>query len=199
MIERIASVVGLLFLAGCGGSSSKENAADSSSNRNMTEATPAPSAAPVRSRDPIAYTSLNPVNCRLLEQNVNEAGYARHLCNGLAGYKLETTESDLRQDISVIAPDGKRSALGLSTKVAKGAFNSLGLIAEWRGSDGKNPTALIVRLGVADGAAPNRPDISNLVVVKLATPACVLAVVPPSPRQNELARDAADQLKGACI
>ncbi|HEY0164112.1 MAG TPA: hypothetical protein VGB39_01935 [Sphingomicrobium sp.] len=154
---------------------------------------PAPSQA-----DAGRYTSIDPASCRLIEQNVDEGGYSRHACDGPSGYKLEISESDLRQDIVVIAPGGGRTELQLSSIVAKGAFNSLGKTAEWRGS-GAKPSALIVRLNVARGPEPTRPDISNLVVARLSRPTCVVAVVPPGPDQNGSARRIADGPMPGCI
>jgi len=144
------------------------------------------------------YTSIGPPSCRLIEQNVDEGGYSRHACDGPSGYKLEISESDLRQDVVVIAPGGGRAELQLSSIVAKGAFNSLGKTAEWRGS-GPKPSALIVRLNVARGPEPVRPDISNLVVARLTGPACVVAVVPPRAGQNEVARQIADGRLPPCV
>ena len=138
------------------------------------------------------YVSLEPGPCKLLEQNIEEGGYWRRRCPGAAGYALETSESDLRQDIVVIAPGGSRSELNLSSVVAKGAFNSLGKVAEWRGRAPGNPRALIVRLSVPGDAAVGRHERSDLVVARLATPACVVAVVPRGPGQNEKARAIAD-------
>jgi hypothetical protein len=144
------------------------------------------------------YTSLEPASCELLEENAQEGGYWRRRCSGSAGYALETSESDLRQDIVVIAPDGRRSELNLSSRVAKGAFNSLGKLAEWRGPAPGQPRALIVRLGVAADRAARRPDVSNLVVARLDAPSCVVAVVPRGPRQNEKARAIADGKLSEC-
>ena len=158
---------------------------------------PAPSPPPVRA-DLGRYSSIEPATCRLIEQNIEEGGYSRHACGGLAGYKLEISESDLRQDVVVIAPDGRRSELQLSSIVAKGAFNILGKNAEWRGSSYK-PTALIVRLNVAQGPEPTRPEISNLVVARLGPSACVVAVVPPGADQNGRARQIADGKLPGCI
>ena len=144
------------------------------------------------------YTSIDPASCRLIEQNIEEGGYSRHACNGLDGYKLEISESDLRQDVVVIAPGGRRAELELSSIVAKGAFNSLGKTAEWRGAAAR-PTALIVRLNVARGPEPTQPDISNLVVARLAPPVCIVAVVPPGPDQNAAARRIADEAPSPCV
>ena len=157
----------------------------------------APAARPVPG-DAGRYTSLDPAACRLIAQNREEAGYSRHVCDGVAGYRIETSESDLRQDIVVIGPNGRRSQLQLSSIVAKGAFNVLGKTAEWRGPTA-SPAALIVRLNVAPGSEPTGPDISNLVVARLASPACVVAVVPPGPDQNAVARRIADGPSPDCI
>jgi hypothetical protein len=82
--------------------------------------------------------------------------------------------------------------------VANGAFNALGPAAEWRGSDPKAPSALIVRLNIAK-PEPNKPDTSNLVVIRLGSPTCITAVISPGPRQNEAARDAADGPAHDCL
>ena len=198
MIERIGILLLATTLAGCDATVPVENQSNAAAGTEWV-VTNLPSSAVPSGREPIGYTSLKPENCRLLEQNVEEGPYSRHRCDGIAGFALETSESDLRQDIVVIAPDGKRSELGLSSLVAKGAFNALGPTAEWRGKDKGAPTALIVRLGVANGAEPDRPDTSNLLVVKLAAPVCVVAVVPPGPGQNDAARDKADKLPAACL
>ena len=138
------------------------------------------------------YISLEPGACKLLEQNIEEGGYWRRRCAGAADYALETSESDLRQDIVIIAPDGRRSELNLSSVVAKGAFNSLGKVAEWRGPAAGKPRALIVRLSVPADATVGRVGRSDLVVARLAPPACVVAVVPQGPGQNDKARAIAD-------
>jgi hypothetical protein len=117
----------------------------------------------------------------------------------VAGYQLETSKSDLRQDVVVIAPDGERSELNLSAVVAKGAFNSLGTAAEWRGNAPAPPKALIVRLGVASDSEAKRPDVSNLVVARLTPAPCVVAIVPPGPGQNEKARAIADGKQPNCL
>jgi hypothetical protein len=145
------------------------------------------------------YTSLEPASCELLDKNAEEGGSWRRRCAGSAGYALETSESDLRQDIVIIAPDGRRSELNLSSLVAKGAFNSLGKLAEWRGLTPGQPRALIVRLGVAADREARRPDVSNLVVARLAAPTCVVAVVPRGPGQNVKARAIADGKLPTCV
>ena len=186
----------LVALSGCGDSPegpANTSAATEPGNAAIAAA-PQPTPTPVpaeAAEDAGRYTSLAPADCRLIAENREEGGYARHACPGLGGYKLETSESDLRQDVVVIAPDGRRSELNLSSLVAKGAFNALGRTAEWRGPE-SNPRALIFRLNVAPGPDPVRPDISNLVVARLAGAACAVAVVPPGAGQNARARAIAD-------
>jgi hypothetical protein len=145
-----------------------------------------------RSTGSSRYVSLEPSSCKVVEQNTEEGGYWRRRCAGSAGYSLETSESDLRQDVVIIAPDGRRSELNLSSLVAKGAFNSLGKMAEWRGQDPGKPRALIVRLSVPADTDLGRRGSSDLVVARLAPSACVVAVVPQGPGQNEKARAIAD-------
>ena len=145
------------------------------------------------------FTSIDPAKCKLLEENIEEGGWSRRLCDGLAGYKLELTDSDLRQDIIVIPASGQRSELGLTEIVANGAFNALGKTAEWRGADPASPDALIVRLGVAADPEGRKPDISNLIVARLKPVACIVAVVPPGASQNERAQAIADGQLPACL
>jgi hypothetical protein len=145
------------------------------------------------------FTSIDPQKCQLLEENVEEGGWSRRLCEGLAGYRLELTDSDLRQDIIVIPASGRRTELGLTEIVAKGAFNALGKTAEWRGTDPASQDALIVRLGVAADAEGRKPDVSNLIVARLKPTVCIVAVVPPGPGQNERAQTVADEMPPACL
>ena len=166
-------------------------------NSAVTSNDAAPVATEGPSGDPIAYTSLKPADCKLIEQNVEEGGYSRHRCSGIAGYLLETSESDLRQGLTIIAPGGRRSDIDLSARLAKGAFNALGPAAEWRGKDGDAPKALIVRLNV--GRPEGGPDTSNLVVVRLGDPVCISSVVPPISQQNEIARRQADAGAPTCL
>jgi hypothetical protein len=203
MIDRL-KWSGIFALALVGACDAEAPGGDSTAATQLSPRRPAPKAkdrvaAPQPARaDAGRYTSIDPASCRLIEQNIEEGGYSRHACDGLGGFKLEISESDLRQDVVVIAPDGRRSELELSSIVAKGAFNSLGTTAEWRGAAAR-PTALIVRLNVARGPEPTRPDISNLVVARLAGPACIVAVVPPGPDRNARARQIADSGQSRCV
>jgi hypothetical protein len=202
MARRVAMAIALLLCA-C----QAEQMPGAPSNQAQRSETAAPPTEIAAANNAVAaeagnrsqFTSIETDNCRLLEENLEEGGWWRRLCEGSAGYKLELSDSDLRQDIVVIGPDGRRDELGLSDIVANGAFNSLGKTAEWRGADPGKPKGLIVRLNVASGPDGNRPDISRLVVARLKAPACIVAVVPPGPGQNERARAIADGELPPCL
>ena len=84
------------------------------------------------------YTSIDPARCRLIERNIEEGGYSRHACDGLGGYKLEISESDLRQDVVVIAPDGRQYlAVGTRVDLARWRITPAGLYCRtWNVADG---------------------------------------------------------------
>lgn len=203
LVGRYAPLI-LPLLAACAPGGQSEN-----SNGNTTdqaalgaahqggENSPSANEAPLDSRS--RYTSIGESQCRLIEENLEEGFYWRRRCPGHAGYALERSEGDGRQDLVVISPDGSRSQLRLSTIVAKGAFNILGDTAEWRGRNPAEPEALIVRMDVTRVPEPDKPDISNLVVVRLTEPVCAVAIVPPAPSQNERARAIADGRLGDCL
>lgn len=157
-----------------------------------TTGSPLASPLPASSTRQSSYTRLDAAGCRLLEQNLDEAGYSRWLCPGQAGWSVELTESDLRQDLELIAPSGQRTPLELTRRVARGAFNDLGATAEWRGPSAARPDTLIVRMNVAQPEHPPRPDISRLAVIRLTAPPCLIAIVEPGAAQNERARAVAD-------
>ena len=147
----------------------------------------APAAGPLS-----VFTSLDVARCKLIERNDEEAGYARHLCAGTAGYRVEVTESDLRQDVALIRPDGRIDKLALNALTASGGFSSLGKTAEWRGLDPARPRTLTVRFGVNEDPDPKVAPRSYLVVIRLASPGCVVARVSPGPQQSAQARAIAD-------
>ena len=209
--QALACSICLLLGAGCG-------ASESSGKDTVTEKLPQAIAplepaeakpetvenkpSPVQAAAPLSnsrYTSLDPATCKLVEDNEHEAGSSRRRCAGSFGYALETTESDLRQNIELIAPDGRRSDLNLSSLVADGAFNRLGTLAEWRSRPAGQPGALIVRLNVEGDRSSERPKLSNLLVVRLAAPSCVVAVIARGPRQTEKARAVADGELPPCV
>ena len=145
------------------------------------------------------FTKLDMAQCRIVEENKEEGPYWLRRCSGHAGWQLDWSESDLRQGLTLISPGGQQTELRLSDRVAKGAFNSLGTTVEWRGADAAKPEALIVRMNVASGAEPTRPDISRLAVVRLTGTPCLAAVIQPGPGQNEKARGIADGAMADCV
>jgi hypothetical protein len=114
----------------------------------------------------------------------------------VAGYGLLVSEGDLRQNITVITPQGKQHSLELWSVVSS-AFSSLGPKAEWRMRKAKTksvPIALIVRYNASEN--PEKPDktTSYLVVTKITpTEICVTDRISPGPKANEDARRLADE------
>ncbi len=145
------------------------------------------------------YTELSEVRCRILEENKEEGPYWLRRCPGHAGWQLDWSDSDLRQGLTLISPQGRETELSLSDLVAKGAFNSLGKTVEWRGQNPSKPEALIIRMSVANGVEPRLPDISRLAVVRLAKAPCLVAVIEPGAGQNDRAREVADGEMAACV
>ena len=145
------------------------------------------------------FTKLRPAECRMIEESVEGAGYWLRRCRGHAGWKLEWDEDDLREDLTLIAPDGRETELRLTELVAQGAFDSLGGTIEWRGHDPAKPDRLIVRVNVANHADAGGPDISTLAVVRLTGTPCVVAIVAPGPGQNQKARAFADHPMATCM
>ncbi len=136
-----------------------------------------------------AYTSLDDKKCRTIESNTGE-GWYRGLCAGVGGYRLELTEGDLRQSITVISPAKKKYELGF-TRIT-GAFSSVGAKAEWR-VKGKTPIALIVRFDASENPEDATKTTSYLIVSKITkTQACVTDVVKPMANQNAEAQKLAD-------
>ena len=141
------------------------------------------------------YTDLASEKCRTIESNPNEGGSYFGECKGVGGYKLEVLEGDLRQTITIVAPNGKKFPLELWTKVSS-AFSAVGEKAEWRVvKNGKTvqPLALIFRFNASDNVEKPDQNTSNLVVVKITkNSACVTDVVKPAANANAQARKLAD-------
>ena len=145
------------------------------------------------------FTKLEPKACRMVEENLGPGPYWIRRCKGPAGWRLDWSEDDLREDLTLIAPDGRETELRLNELVANGAFDSLGATIEWRGRAATKPDMLIVRTSVANAASPGGPDISRLAVVRLTGRPCVIAIVDPGPKQNQKARELADRPPITCI
>lgn len=139
------------------------------------------------------YTALGEKQCRKLK--TPEAGDYEARCRGVAGYALLLTEGDLRQNITVITPQGTKHSLEL-WNVISGGFSSVGPKAEWRMESQKGklaPVALIVRYNANED--PEHPEKHNsyLAVAKItAAEICVTDKILPGSRANEEARVAAD-------
>jgi len=132
------------------------------------------------------YTDLAEKRCRTIESTSDEGGSYRGICPGVAGYKLEVTEGDLRQTLNVITPNKKKHELNLSN--VSGAFSNLGPRAEWR-MNGKTPTALIFRFNANENPEDSSRVTSYLVVAKITkNDVCVTDVVAPGSLQNTEAR-----------
>jgi hypothetical protein len=132
------------------------------------------------------YTDLAESKCRTLESSSDEGGSYLGICPGVAGYRLEVTEGDLRQTLSVISPNKKKHELRLSN--VSGAFSNLGPRAEWR-MNGKVPTALIFRFNANENPEDPSKIKSYLVVAKITKhEICVTDAVPPGPLQSTEAR-----------
>ena len=143
------------------------------------------------------YTSLKGPQCKTLKQSSSEGGSYEGQCPGVARYKLLVQEGDLRQNIVVVTPSGKKQSLELWNVVGS-SFSSLGDKAEWRmkGAGAKaSPVALIVRYNVANPEDSTKKGTSWLAVVKIGSDAaqiCVTESIAPGADQNVKARQAAD-------
>jgi len=139
------------------------------------------------------YTNLTGRQCKTLKSTSAEGGSYEGQCPGVAGYKLLVQEGDLRQNIVVITPSGKKQSLELWNVVGS-SFSSLGEKAEWR-MKGGSPAALIVRYNVANPEDSTKKGTSWLAVVRIssdATQICVTESIAPGADQNLKARAAAD-------
>lgn len=193
-----------LALAACSPGAEDRTELQVEGNAAAAESGSPQSATPPANRPPTvkrlsAFTKLDDASCKLVEENKEEGPYWLRRCKGLAGWYLDWSESDLRQGLDVIAPNGRTTELELSSRVANGAFNHLGSTIEWRGRENAKPEAMIVRMSVASGAEPEKPDVSKLAVIRLVGTPCLVAIVEPGPGQNQKAREVADGSMSTCI
>lgn len=144
------------------------------------------------------YTDLDPKKCKTIESEM-EGYYSVQECPGVAGYKLQVVESDIRQTINVIAPSGGKYELDFPKNVSY-AFSYVGQKAEWRvrKEDGRiRPVALIVRYNTSGIPEADIKDMSYLVVTKFEGEfICITDVVKPVKNANEKARQLADASAG---
>jgi hypothetical protein len=149
------------------------------------------------------YTPLGDKDCRKIKSaEAGDDGYEGR-CRGTAGYSLLLSEGDLRQNITVITPQGKQHSLDLWS-VVSGGFSSLGPKAEWRVASQNRklvPVALILRYNASeDPESPNK--LTSYLAVAKITPSeiCVTDKISPGPTANEDARRAADAASAkACL
>ena len=141
------------------------------------------------------FTSL--ANCPITREERREMPFVERRCEGPGGYDLKITDSDARNNLIVVAPDGTETSLNLS-RIGNGGFSTLGDTAEWRSSDAASaPDSLVVRYQVAEQPHP-APETSYLIAVRLTPTPCVVGQIAPGPGQNESARAAADR-PGPCL
>ena len=140
------------------------------------------------------YSSLSTKACRTIKSTSTEGGSYVGICPGVGGYKLQSEEGDLRQNIQVITPKGEKHSLDLWSVVGS-SFSSLGDKAEWRVTKQKGkqlPVALIVRYNVANPEDSTK-SVSWLAVAKItADKICVTDKIGPGANANVAARTAAD-------
>jgi len=141
------------------------------------------------------YTGLGDKQCRKIKSaEAGDDGYEGR-CRGTAGYSLLLSEGDLRQNITVITPQGKEHSLDLWS-VVSGGFSSVGPKAEWRLASQKGklvPVALIIRYNASEDPESANKITSYLAVAKITpTEICVTDKISPGPKANEDARRAAD-------
>jgi hypothetical protein len=138
------------------------------------------------------YTSIGDKQCRTIKSHeAGDEGFEAR-CRGTAGYNLLLSEGDLRQNITVMTPQGKEHSLDLWSVVSSG-FSSVGPKVEWRMSSQNKPVALILRYNANEDATQPNKLLSYLVVTKItATEVCVTDKISPGPTANEDARRAAD-------
>lgn len=194
-MSRWLPTLALLALAAC----SQEPATDPAGSAPAPTASPAiasaetPPPASVR-----AYRYMPLDGCELVREERAEMPYREVRCAGPGRWALRISDSDARQLLAVIAPDGTETRLDL-LRVSGGAFNSFIGTAEWRGPAREPfaPDAVIVRFSVAEEPYP-APETAFLLAIRLAPAPCLVAQVRPGPRQNDSARAAADG-SGPCI
>ena len=138
-----------------------------------------------------AYSELS--DCLYGAPLSGEPATSQARCDGHAGYELVIRRSDQREGLAIVSPEGEEQVLDLAAHVTDGRVNRIGRTVEWRGSTPDAPEVLIARVDVANDEDPMAPDTSFLAVVRLESPACIVARVPPGPGQLVAARRFADR------
>lgn len=150
---------------------------------------------PVSAQNSSQYSDLDTKKCVNIEMD-EESGSGAWRCNGVAGYKLILAAGDLRETVTIVAPNRREYELNLWYVVSSG-FSSVGQRAEWRmkRANGRpTPIALIVRFTASEDPDDSSKTTSYLTVSKItANSACVVAKVPPGANQNVRAQQIADR------
>lgn len=185
----------MVALAACGQDAG--NAAANGASGTIADGPPTGGAPAVQTDGKRAsvYTSLEDKDCKTIEE-IEETGDWTGECPAVAGYRLELSSGDLRDDLTIIEGN-KRTDLGIPTLVANGAFDSLGPKAEWRGPAGGKPDTLIVRVHVANPEGVS--DSGRLAIARLGQKPCLVAIVPPAAGQSDRARAIADGELPNCL
>jgi hypothetical protein len=141
------------------------------------------------------YTPIGEKQCRMVKSaEAGDDGFEAR-CRGTAGYSVILSEGDLRQNLTVITPQGAEHSLELWSVVSSG-FSSVGPKIEWRiATQNKKatPVALIIRYNANEDAERPGKLTSYLAIAKItATEICITEKIPSGPKANEEARRAAD-------
>lgn len=148
------------------------------------------------------YTLLDGKDCKKVQLSAENGGYYRSSCKGLGDYHVLLDEGDSRSSL-------RFQVSGREPIEIEGGINTDRLITftyiagnklEWRSqlqNGAKKPLAVIYRVGAQDeteGELEKIKDIYFLQVVKI-TPerACVIETIPANGRENQIAREVADQ------
>lgn len=139
------------------------------------------------------YTSLSRPACKLLQVQMEGANSVQR-CPGPAGFHLLVLDSDSRESVTVVSPEGNKSPLNFWHVVTR-SFSSLGPKAEWRvAGSGRQarPVALIIRVNANEDPNSAKPN-SYLVVSKITGgQVCAVSKIKSSAKANEEARAEAD-------
>jgi hypothetical protein len=191
-MRSLALLAIVLISAGCGQSVPNKTQAAPTVDDGVSEAAVTGTVAPARVSQ---YSPIDDKACRTIEES-EETGDWTGLCPGVAGYQVEWSIGDLRDDLIII--NGKaRTQLSIPSLVANGAFDSLGAKAEWRGPAGQRPDVLVVRVHVAN--AEGKSDSGRLAIARLTPRPCLVAIVPPELGQSDRARTIADGKLPDCL